>query len=106
MDENSNFETFLPFIIFVIAILLRFLKRKKKEEPQRARPVQRQKPPEPRSVAPPPVQRTVVQKKENKEVPRPLPKRRRRPRIVRLVQGLHSKKELILLSEILTPLVK
>ena len=29
MDEKSNFETIFPFIIFVIVIVVRFLKRKK-----------------------------------------------------------------------------
>ncbi|MCB1110583.1 MAG: hypothetical protein KDK64_06335 [Chlamydiia bacterium] len=102
MDEKSEgFGTFYYFF-FIIAVylftLLRNRMKKKKGAEQAA-----QRPMPPRRVAPPPsipVTKKPVLLPRLKEAPRKVV--RRRPRIVKLVQGLQSKKELILLSEILS----
>jgi len=105
MEEKNNFDAFYPFFIIVIVYLVTFFKKRAKmkreaEEKRKAPPIQREAP---RRVATPPIPVATVKIFEPPFQKEAIPAARKgKPRIVSLVQGLKSKKELVLLSEILS----
>lgn len=109
MEENGSAETFIYFLIIAAIYFLNFfLKRaKKKREASTTLPPRRPATPPP-AKRPPPM--PVVKKVEVRRAPPrsyEAPKSRSapsKPRIARIVGELPSKKNLILLSEILLPI--
>ncbi|WP_316357554.1 hypothetical protein [Candidatus Neptunichlamydia sp. REUL1] len=105
MEEKNNFDAFYPFFIIIIVYLVTFFKKRAKmkreaEEKRKAPPIRRQAP---RRVATPPIPVATVKTSEpSVQLKKPPATRKGKPRIVNLVQGLKSKKELVLLSEILS----
>lgn len=107
MEEKNNFDAFYPFFIIIVVYLVTFFKKRAKmkrdaEEKRRAPlvPIRREAPL--RAAMPPvPVATVKINKPPTQQKAAPI-RRKRKPRIVNLVQGLKSKKELILLSEILS----
>lgn len=105
MEENSNFDAFYPFFIIIAVYLVTFFKKrakmKREAEEKRKMPLMRRG--APRHVATPPVPVATVKMIKPTAQKKAAPiARKRKPRVVNLVQGLKSKKELILLSEILS----
>jgi len=111
MEENSNFDAFYPFFIIIAVYLVTFFKKrakmKREEEEKRKMPLIRREAPRRAATPPPPLRPVKILKPPTQQNTAPIA-RKRRPRIFNLVQGLKSKKELVLLSEILSinPYVK
>ena len=107
MEEKNNFDAFYPFFIIIVVYLVTFFKKRAKmkrdaEEKRRAPPVPIRREAPRRAEAPPvPVATVKIIKPPIRQKAARIG-RKRKPRIVNLVQGLKSKKELILLSEILS----
>ena len=105
MEENSNFDAFYPFFIIIVVYLVTFFKKRAKmkreaEEKRKAPPIRRQAP---RRIATPPIPVATVKTSEpSVQLKEPPAARKGKARIVNLVQSLKSKKELVLLSEILS----
>lgn len=107
MEEKSNFDAFYPFFIIIVVYLVTFFKKRAKmkrdaEEKRRAPPVPIRREAIHHVATPPPSISTVKMVKLPTRKKTPPIKRKGNPRIVNLVQGLKSKKELVLLSEILS----
>ena len=105
MEENSNFDAFYPFFIIIAVYLVTFFKKrakmKREAEEKRKMPLIRREVPRRAETPPVPVATVKMIKPPIQQKAAPIG-RKRKPRIVNLVQGLKSKKELILLSEILS----
>ena len=113
MEENNNFDAFYPFFIIIVLFIVNFFRnRAKQKQEMEQRRGKMPSPPKPFSqTAPtPPPQIATYKKnkklekvKESEEVAITIKnaKKSKPPRIVNLVSGLKSKKELVLLSEIL-----
>ncbi len=107
MEEKNNFDAFYPFFIIIVVYLVTFFKKRAKmkrdaEEKRRTPPVPIRREAPRRAATPPmPVATVKIIKPTAQKKAAPIA-RNRQPRIVNLVQGLKSKKELVLLSEILS----
>ena len=109
MENNNNIEGIFPFIIIILVFVISNFKKKmaqKEKEKAREKKISRLEPVYRSSL--PPVKAPeilTVRNKENFSPPVPEKKikvvRSKKPRIQKVVKRLHSKKDLILISEIL-----
>lgn len=106
MEEKNNFDAFYPFFIIIAVYLVTFFKKrakmKREAEEKRKMPLMRREAPRRVATSPVPVATVKIIKPPTPQHKVAPVARKRKPRIVNLVQGLKSKKELILLSEILS----
>ena len=105
VEEKSNFDAFYPFFIIIVVYLVTFFRKRAKikreaEEKKRTVPIQREAPL--RVATPPPPVTTVRSVKPSSQQKASPIVKKRKPRIVNLIQGLKSTKELVILSEILS----
>ena len=106
MQDQGSIETFFPFVVIILVYLITNIRKQmKKKEKEAAKPTPRPSPPKPAMKAAPPPQK--IELEVIKEELQPLEKQeapfhsKPQPRIKTLVGSLRSKKDLILLSEIL-----
>jgi len=111
MEENNNFDAFYPFFIIIFLFIVNFFRnraKQKQEMEQRRGRVPSPPKPFPKTAPTPPSPQIATYKKNKKlekveevAITKKNAKKSKPPRIVNLVSGLKSKKELVLLSEIL-----
>jgi hypothetical protein len=110
MEENNNFDAFYPFFIIIFLFIVNFFRnRAKQKQEMEQRRGRVPSPPKPfPKTAPPPSPQIATYKKNKKlekveeiAITKKHAKKSKHPRVVNLVSGLKSKKELVLLSEIL-----
>ena len=106
VEENNNFDAFYPFFIIMVVFLVTFFRPRAKikrelEEKRRVGLLRGREVPQHVATSLSPAASTVTVIQPPDQQKRDPIARKRRPRIVNLVQGLKSKKELVLLSEIL-----
>lgn len=102
MEENGNTNFFFPLFILAICLLSFLRKRKKREEMPLEKRATPSAPTSASAPQLPPTQKRVERKRPSQAVASStFCKRKRRRRIVKLVQSLPSKKALIPLAELL-----
>jgi hypothetical protein len=107
MEENNNFDAFYPFFIIIVLFIVNFFRNRTKQKQEMEQRRERvPSPPKPfPKIPPPPSPQIPTYKKNNKveeiAITKKHAKKSKHPRAVNLVSGLKSKKELVLLSEIL-----
>ena len=100
--EKDNIEGFYPFVFIILFYLVSVVRKsmKKKEDAQQPNPQPGPKP----AYKPPPIKPVPIAEKVEEPIIS-LPKNEKlpkRPRIQKIVDRLHSKKDLFILNEILT----
>ena len=108
MSQKDSFEGLYPLLIFALFGIVKFLKdRAKKKEGEKGKQGPLRRAPTPS----PPIRKAAVPPSINIKKVKPVElstaaknealRRKKKPRIANLIGGLRSKKDLILLSEIL-----
>lgn len=109
MENNNNIGSFFPFIMIILVFVISNFKKKmaqKEKEKARERKISRVEPAY-RSASPPVKLSEVLMVKKKEGLASSIPEkkiqvvRNKKPRIQKVVGRLHSKKDLILISEIL-----
>lgn len=97
---SQNIEWIFPFLVFIVIFIVQGLLKKKGKKPEKVRHVAH--PFHQRVQVPPslPIEKVLLRASSSRKKQEGL--RKKKPRIEKLVRGLKSKKELILLSEILS----
>ena len=102
MEESGSAHQFFPLFVFIVICIFSFLrKRKKREEAQVPLKMMSPLPPKQKREPPPSLPIATIRVSSPPSEPTPAPSTRSKPRIVKIVNALPSKKQLILISELL-----